>query len=413
MALSDSAHKAGATTQPPGQLAPNKSLVPISAIRHHSYEDGTRIVLEMSGKTALKYDRLRNPSRLYIDLFGSRMSDDLIRGIQLEIRDPLLATARLAQNRGNKARLVLDLRRSVSFDAFWLSEPTRLVIDIRDSSAPRAPRTLQALAGTPVTPVAPRAAATTADGKHSLTRALGLKLDRILVDAGHGGHDTGSVGRGGLREKDVVLDISKRLGKLLEQRLGAEVIYTRESDVFVPLEDRPRIANERNADLMISIHCNSAPSSRVRGIETYYLSFTSDAWELSVASLENAAAKSTMHELQDLVAKIALDDKIDESREFATRVQSGLHRGIGKHSSSIKNRGIRKAPFIVLIGAEMPAVLAEIGFISNKSDESLMRKSGFRQEVAEHLFNGISEYADSLGAVSLRSSLSPGSAQRD
>ena len=187
----------------------------------------------------------------------------------------------------------------------------------------------------------------------------------------------------------MVLDISKRLGKLLEQRLGAEVIYTRESDVFVPLEDRPRIANERNADLMISIHCNSAPSSRVRGIETYYLSFTSDAWELSVASLENAAAKSTMHELQDLVAKIALDDKIDESREFATRVQSGLHRGIGKHSSSIKNRGIRKAPFIVLIGAEMPAVLAEIGFISNKSDgKPLMRKSGFRQEVAEHLSTG-------------------------
>lgn len=413
LALSDSEHKAGETVRPSGTGASGKKLVPVAAMRHHSYDDGTRIVLEMGDKTPLKYDRLQRPERLYIDLFGSQMAQALIRGVNLQIEDTLLSTARLAQNRGNKARLVLDLRRSVSFDAFWLSDPTRLVIDIRGADMPRAERTLLALSSSPVTVEAPRAASTTAAGKHSLTRALGLKLDRILVDAGHGGHDTGSVGPGGLREKDVVLDISKRLGKLLAQRMGAEVIYTRQKDEFIPLEERSNIANKRGADLMISIHCNAAPTSKVRGIETYYLSFTSDPWELSVASLENAAAESSINELQDLVAKIALDDKIEESREFATKVQSRLHRGVAKHSSAIRDRGIRKAPFVVLIGAEMPAVLVEIGFISNRTDEGLMRKSSFRQEVAEHLFQGISEYATSLGATTLRTSLSPGSAQRD
>ena len=413
VALSDSEHKAGETVRPPGAGASGKKLVPVAAIRYHSYDDGTRIVLEMDAKTPLKYDRLRRPERLYIDLFGSQMAQALIRGVELEIDDSLLSTARLAQNRGNKARLVLDLRRSVSFDAFWLSNPTRLVIDIRSAGVPRAERTLLALSSSPATPDAPRAASTTADGKHSLTRALGLKLDRILIDAGHGGHDTGSIGPRGLREKDVVLDVSNRLGKLLAQRMGAEVIYTRQKDEFIPLEERSEIANKRGADLMISIHCNAAPTSKVRGIETYYLSFTSDPWELSVASLENAAAESSINELQDLVAKIALDDKIEESREFATKVQSRLHRGVVKHSSSIRDRGIRKAPFVVLIGAKMPAVLVEIGFISNRTDEGLMRKPSFRQEIAEHLYEGISEYASSLGATTLRTSLSPGSAQRD
>ena len=412
-ALSDAEHEAGSVVQPPGYRTQSAGLVSISKIRHHSYSDGTRIVLETDGQTALKYDRLSRPDRLYIDLFGSAMSKALIQGVEVEIADSLLSKARLAQNRGNKARLVLDLKRPTSFDVFWLDNPTRFVLDVRGAGAPRSPRTVQALDPGRLEPTAPRAADTSADGKHSLTRALGLKFGTILVDAGHGGHDTGSIGPGGLREKDVVLDISKRLGKLLQERLGAEVIYTRESDVFVPLEERPQIANSRKADLMISIHCNSAPSSKVRGIETYYLSLTSDSWELSVASVENAAASSSIHDLEDLVTKIAFEEKTEESREFAKRVQKRLHAGVSKYSSSIRNRGIRKAPFIVLVGAQMPAVLAEIGFISNRSDEALLAKSDFRQEVAEHLFNGIAEYATSLGTPTLRTSLSPGSAQRD
>lgn len=412
-ALSDASHGAGEIVPPPGPPASGSRPAAITQIRHHSYDDGTRVVLNIGGRTPLKYDRLQRPERLYIDLFGGRMSSSQLNGVELDIGDALLASARLAQNRTNKARLVLDLKRPVSFDAFWLDSPDRLVLDVRASGTPRSPRTVQALNPARPEPVAPRAAHTTADGKHSLTRALGLKLGRILVDPGHGGHDTGSIGHGGLREKDVVLDISKRLGQLLREKLGAQVLFTRESDVFVPLEERTKTANERGADLMISIHCNSARRSTVRGIETYYLNFTSDSWELSVASNENAAARRSVHELDDLLSKIARKDNIEESKEFATKVQSRLHAGISKHSSSIKNRGIRKAPFIVLIDAEMPAVLAEIGFISNRTDERLLRKPSFRQEVAEYLFQGISDYARSLGAMTRQTSLSPGSALQD
>ena len=414
-ALSDSGHEAGEIVRAPG-TQPGKSVASISRIRHHSYDDGTRVVLHMDARTALKYDRLSSPERLYIDLFESKMSAALIKGVQLDVDDSLLSAARLAQNRRTKSRLVLDLKSPVSFDAFWLDGPTRFVLDIRPAGTPRAPRTLQALnpeRAEPNAPRSPRAADTTAEGKLSLTRALGLKPGRIVIDAGHGGHDTGSVGARGLREKDVVLDIAKRLGKLLEARLGADVVQTRESDVFVELEERTRIANDGDADLMISIHCNSARTSSVRGIETYYLSLTSDPWALSVASQENATSNRSIHELGDLLTEITLGDKTEESRELATRIQSSLHRGVAKHSSGIRDRGIRKAPFVVLVGARVPAVLVEIGFISNRYDESLMRKSSFRQEVAEYLFEGIADYTRGLGTPSRHTSLSPGSAQRD
>ena len=412
-ALSDEEHAAGKVIDPFGPHSTSR-VSAISGIRHHSYSDGTRVVLEMDGKAALKYDLLERPDRLYIDLFGSRLSDSLIKGRQLEINDKLLSNARLAQNRNNKSRIVLDLRAAVSFDAFWLDGPIRLVVDVRAAGTPRAQRTVLALAPAQAgATAAPRAADATATGRFSLTRALGLKLERVLIDAGHGGHDTGSVGRGGLQEKDVVLDIAMRLGKLVEDRLGAEVIQTRTADTFVALEERTRIANERGADLMISIHCNAAPSSRVRGIETYYLNFTTDSWELSVAASENAASNRSVHELEDLVSKIALESKIEESRDLATKVQSNLHAGVSKHSSSIRNRGIRKAPFVVLIGAEMPAVLAEIGFLSNRSDEALLGKSSFRQEVAEYLYKAIADYASSLGTLTVKRSLAAGSAQQD
>ena len=417
-ALSDTGHDAGEIVRTPGTQS-GRSFASISRVRHHSYGDGTRVVLHMDGRTALKYDRLSSPERLYIDLFDSKMSAALIKGVRIDVNDSLLSSARLAQNRRTKSRLVLDLKRPVSFDAFWLDDPTRFVLDIRPTGSARAPRTLQALNPAPADPATrspagiPRAADTTAEGRLSLTRALGLKPSRIVIDAGHGGHDTGAVGPRGLREKDVVLDIAKHLGTLLETRLGADVVHTRESDVFVDLEERTRVANEGEADLMISIHCNSARTTSVRGIETYYLSLTSDSWALSVASQENATSNRSIHELHDLLAEITLGDKTEESRELATRIQSRLHRGVAKHSSRIRDRGIRKAPFVVLAGARVPAVLVEIGFISNRYDETLMRKPSFRQEVAEYLFEGISDYTRGLGTPTMRTSLSPGSAQRD
>ena len=244
-----------------------------------------------------------------------------------------------------------------------------------------------------------REARPTAAGGRSLTRALGLKIGKIVIDAGHGGHDTGTIGPNGLLEKDVVLDVAKRLGRLLQSRLGAEVIYTRQDDTFIPLETRTAIANRERADLFISIHANSSRDSDARGVETYYLNFTSSPEALEVAARENSVSETSIHELQDLVKKIAMKDKIDESREFAGDVQESLYSGLALNSAGIRNRGTKKAPFIVLIGANMPSILAEISFVSNPTDERKMETSEHRQRIAESLYRGVSKYVNGLSGV--------------
>lgn len=230
----------------------------------------------------------------------------------------------------------------------------------------------------------------------SLTRVLGLKLGRVVIDAGHGGHDAGTHGVSGLLEKDVVLDVSLRLGALLQDRLGSEVIYTRNDDTYVPLEERTRIANDHKADLFLSIHANSSPFKSVGGVETYYLNFTTTKSSLDLAAKENAGSQSSIFDLKDVLAKIAMKDKIDESREFASSIQTSLFAVSAKNNAAVKNRGIKKAPFVVLIGASMPSVLAEIGFLTNSADEALLRKPEQRQKIAEALYKGVAAYAESL-----------------
>jgi N-acetylmuramoyl-L-alanine amidase len=250
-----------------------------------------------------------------------------------------------------------------------------------------------------------REARPTAAGDRSLTRALGLKIGKIVIDAGHGGHDTGTIGPNGLLEKDVVLDVAKRLGRLLETRLGAEVVYTRRDDTFVPLETRTAIANRERADLFISIHANSSHDSDARGVETYYLNFTSSPEALEVAARENAVSEKSIHELQDLVKKIALKEKIEESREFAGDVQESLYGGLALNNAGIRDRGVKKAPFIVLIGANMPSILAEISFVSNPTDERKMETSEHRQRIAESLYRGVSRYVNGLSGVKVASKI--------
>lgn len=247
------------------------------------------------------------------------------------------------------------------------------------------------------------AAAPTASGDRSLIRALGLKIGKIVVDAGHGGHDTGTIGPNGLMEKDLVLDVALKLGKLLETRLGAEVIYTRDDDTFIPLETRTAIANKEQADLFISIHANSSSDSSARGVETYYLNFTSSHDALEVAARENAVSEKSIHELQDLVKKIALKEKIEESREFAGDVEKSLYAGLSAKSPGLHNRGVKKAPFVVLIGANMPSILAEISFISNPTDEKKLKTNEYRQRVAESLYKGVSKYVSGLSGVKVAS----------
>jgi N-acetylmuramoyl-L-alanine amidase len=246
-------------------------------------------------------------------------------------------------------------------------------------------------------------AAPTADGDLSLIRALGLKVGRIVVDAGHGGHDTGTIGPNGLMEKDLVLDVALRLGKLLEQKLGAEVVYTRHDDTFIPLETRTAIANQNQADLFISIHANSSHDPSARGVETYYLNFTHSADALEVAARENAVSETSVHDLQDLVKKIALKEKIEESREFAANVEKSLYAGEASKNPGIKDRGVKKAPFIVLIGANMPSILAEISFVSNPTDERKLRTPEYRQRIAESLYRGVARYAQGLSGVRVAS----------
>jgi N-acetylmuramoyl-L-alanine amidase len=256
-----------------------------------------------------------------------------------------------------------------------------------------------------------REAKPTASGERSLIRALGLKIGKIVIDPGHGGHDTGTIGPDGLREKDLVLEVGRRLGKLLQTRLGAEVVYTRKNDTFIPLETRTAIANQQRADLFISIHANSSHDSDARGVETYYLNFTSSPEALEVAARENAVSEKSIYELQDLVKKIALKEKIEESREFAGDVQQSLHSGLAAKNPAIRDRGVKKAPFIVLIGANMPSILAEISFVSNPTDEHRLETSEYRQRIAESLYRGIAKYVDGLSGVKVASKMDKAAGQ--
>jgi len=241
----------------------------------------------------------------------------------------------------------------------------------------------------------------TADGGRSMVRALGLKIGRIVVDAGHGGHDSGTLGPDGIEEKDVVLDVSLRLGKLLKQRLGADVIFTRSDDTFIPLETRTAIANKAQADLFVSVHANSSPDPTARGVETYYLNFTSSPESLELAARENAVSQQSIHQLSDLVKKIALHDKIDESREFASDVEKYLYDGLDQGNPGLKDRGVKQAPFVVLIGANMPSILAEISFLTNPDDARQLRDPNYRQRIAESLYRGIARYVSGLSGVRL------------
>ncbi|MCB1018604.1 MAG: N-acetylmuramoyl-L-alanine amidase [Bryobacterales bacterium] len=463
----------------------------ISAVRHYTHDGFTRIVIDADDYAPYKFDFLARPSRMYFDLFSTKLDDAIRLGVEIEVNDTRIKRIRAAQNRSTKTRVVLDLTTDVFYEIAWIADPPRLVIDLREQKPGATPPMTLTKAAAPAAPAArdpepepvrtqavaklepqpqepdsfedafraltkggapkrtapartpepapaaepesepalaagaleakpepevhlakatqpspadlapPKPAEATSRGNQSLIRALGLKIGRVVIDAGHGGHDPGNIGPTGLQEKDVVLDVALRLGKLIESKLGAEVLYTRKDDSFPELKARPKMANDAGADLFISVHANAYSSSSVRGIETFYLNFTADPWALKVASRENAASNHSVHELQDLLGKIALKEKIDESREFALKMQGALYGGLSKETSGLRNRGVRQAPLIVLIGAKMPAILAEIGFLSNPTDEKLFKSSAYRAKVAEKLFDGIEAYVNSLSSHSL------------
>jgi N-acetylmuramoyl-L-alanine amidase len=517
----------------------SEQLPRVTSIRHWSTPDYTRVAIDLEQDTRFDSQRIANPDRIFFDLYDTKLASTLV-GKSFEVDDGFLKKIRVAQFKPGKTRVVLEVDDLSDYDAFLLSNPSRLIIDIHgtqqaktdsekkhmleakakanvkevlavtekqrsakessipsldsdgldsrnsstpasledtkptvetvrvgknqvkkiieasdesvsskkgvasknrpsvarsvedlrpdvspssahdnqemaavtsDASAPTEKKTsVKRKPGRLTTRTAPdldvREARPTAAGDRSLIRALGLKIGKIVIDPGHGGHDTGTIGPDGLLEKDLVVDVGRKLGKLLEARLGAEVVYTRKDDTFIPLETRTAIANQEQADLFVSIHANSSRDPNARGVETYYLNFTSSPDALEVAARENAVSEKSIHELGDLVKKIALKEKIEESHEFASNVQEALHSGLATKNPGLRNRGVKKAPFIVLIGANMPSILAEISFVSNPTDERRLQTSEYRQRIAESLYRGISKYVSGLSGVKMASRVS-------
>jgi N-acetylmuramoyl-L-alanine amidase len=456
-------------------------LAKVTGIRHWSTPDYTRVAIDLGDDVTYEAARVPNPDRIYFDLHGTRLAQELVGKSFAVTDDGFLKKIRAAQFSNDMTRVVLDVSDVTEYSAFLLPNPYRLIIDIHggnkdpgldaDSAAAPSPRaevpapqaapvvrptqahpvpntvstrstnstdiaslsaepgkvdatsvptsrpisatvdtagvsavvgksTKKGKKGKADTSVGPaRAAVPTADGQTSLVRALGLKIGRIVIDAGHGGHDSGTIGVDGIEEKDIVLDVALRVGKLLHDRLGAEVVYTRSDDTFIPLETRTAIANKAQADLFLSIHANSSSDSTARGVETYYLNFTSDPTALDVAARENAVSGQSIHQLSDLVKKITLKDKIAESREFASDVESSLYGGLQRGNAGLRDRGVKKAPFVVLIGANMPSILAEISFVTNQRDANQLSQPEYRQRVAESLYKGVAKYAGGLSGV--------------
>src|SRR5262249_14942522 len=237
-------------------------------------------------------------------------------------------------------------------------------------------------------------------GGLSIARQLGLGVSRIVIDPGHGGHDSGAKGRG-VVESELVLDVSLRLEKLLEKVSGVEVLLTRRTDDFVELPERTAMATRQGADLFLSIHANASTNALAHGIETYYLNFASNLSAAAVAARENANSTQAMGALPDFVKAIAMNNKLDESHDFATHVQSAMLERIRPVNKTVKDLGVKQAPFVVLIGAVMPSVLAEISFVTNAQEARLLKSNTYRQRIAEALFNAIRNYQTSLKNTTL------------
>jgi N-acetylmuramoyl-L-alanine amidase len=463
----------------------------VSHVRIWNADNYTRIIIELGGQAKYQAARISDPDRIYFDIDNARLSNELLHQAIEVPSGGYLKAVRVAQNRSDVVRVVLDVAKVKDYSVFELADPDRLVVDVYGPSGSAAaatnstakanakPPASASASATPVPAVsvpavsAPAATAATAStarsahvdtarapsfgvlplsaktspslllmpalpksflaataipseslktladnigpppaakptrsGERSLTRALGLKIGRIVIDPGHGGHDTGTIGPTGLMEKDLCLDVAVRLGKLIGRNLpSAEIVYTRQDDRYVSLEHRTLVANEAKADLFISIHANSSDDTKVSGIETYYLNFNASAPAMEVAARENAAAQSSVHDLQDLVTKIARNEKVEESRDLAADIQESLASSMQIGNRPERNRGVRKAPFVVLVGADMPSVLTEISFISNPADEQWLKKPENRQRSADGLYRGIEKYLRSVN--SLTTTISP------
>ena len=365
-------------------------LTTLTSLRREVLPDALRITLELEREAVFYEERLDGPSRVYVDLQSTQAATAL-ENATIPFPNDVVRRARIGRQSNDRTRVVFDLDGASRHSVYSLYNPYRVVIDFeRDPEAARDAAVLRAEAVTPPTPPAANAG-----GGFSLSRQLGLGISRVVIDPGHGGHDPGAQ-VSGLEEAELVMDIALRLEKLLLTEPGVDVVLTRRIDTYVPLEERTAIANRSQADLFLSIHANASANTSARGIETYFLNFAPNPEAEALAARENAGSLRTMGSLPDIVRAIALNNKIDESRDFAAMVQASMYDRLRKVNQGARDLGVKQAPFMVLIGATMPSVLAEISFLTNRQEAGLLRTQSYRQQIAEALFQGVMRYQESL-----------------
>jgi N-acetylmuramoyl-L-alanine amidase len=355
----------------------------VEGIRYASYKSHTRVVIDLDGPVEFSENHLKNPSRIYFDLVNCVISRRTKS--QVSISNTALNTVRMAQFDRNTVRVVFDVNSVKNYYAFTLEKPFRLVVDVYPGSNKQPDER---------------------SGREKKEFLVDRKISRtktVVIDAGHGGKDPGAIGPRGIKEKNVTLHVAKRLGHILKRKYGLDVIYTRDRDVFVPLNERTEIANSSRADLFVSIHVNASRNRRTRGIETYFLNWTNNREALKVAARENRVSIRKMQQMRDSLQMILQDlarkNKNDESMRLAYSVQSSMVNNLKRKYSRIQNLGVKYALFYVLVGAEMPSVLVEVSFISNHEEERRLASKLYREKIAEAIAMGINSYINESSLI--------------
>lgn len=361
----------------------------LTQIRHTSSQNYTRITMDLSTEVRFETRVLKEepskglPPRIYVDLLGARLG---VKGSQpIVVEDRLLKQVRVGQFSQDVVRVVLDMSSLAGHRAFVLPDPYRLVIDIQGQ---KDGEELAALEKRRDSAPPPKALKPVAPG-----------LRKIVLDPGHGGKDPGAIGVNGIAEKDIVLAVAKKLAKRLKADLGIQVVLTREDDTFIPLEDRTAVANAEDADLFISLHVNSSPNPEARGIETYYLDNTTDEASIRLAARENGTSRKSISDLQFILSDLTQNSKLEDSISLAHRLQSSVVSRMGQKRGVVKDLGVKKALFYVLVGARMPSVLVEMFFITHKIEGRALARRAYQDALVEALVEGIKKYQDSTQVV--------------
>jgi len=368
---------------------PGSAKAKLSAVRFLSSKAYTRVMLDLSQEARFESHRLKAdaskglPPRIYIDIFGAQLAVESKEPIKVD--DGLLRQVRVAQFSQDVVRVVLDMTSLRSHNVFFLPDPYRLVVDIQGQNASEAPASLSKT----TTVVAPAKAA----------KSASAGIHKIVLDPGHGGRDPGAIGAGGIAEKDVVLSVARKLARKLQREMGIEVVLTRKDDSFVRLEDRTAIANAEDADLFVSLHMNASPNRDARGLETYYLDNTTDEASIRLASRENGTARNKLSDLQFILSDMTQNMKLEDSITLAHRLQGSLVGTMARQMADVRDLGVKKALFYVLVGARMPSVLVEMFFITNKNEGRAMAQERCQEAVVDSLYEGIQQYNQTIVAA--------------